>query len=342
MDMEYADDIAIICEDSQEAQNTLDRLEALFLQFGMVFAATKRKVLLQDWQNATRPLTLGDDQLRVVDKFMYLGCCIGADGMSHEVANRITKAQGVLKIADFGLARLTVSSVRPDRPTRYTARVVTLWYRPPEILLNDRSYGRPVDLWGAGCIMAELWTRYPIMQGDNELAQLNLIIQLCGSITPEIWPSVKHLEAFQKAKLPRDVKRHVKEKLTPQISCPSAVDLIDKLLVLDPSKRLDADQALSHDFFHEDPPPSDLSSLSKSGNCYLEYSGQVNRTRHLAGNNYRGVPPAHNFAQRRLPGPIGIPPGLSIQQPQGGAAGHYRYRGLPPDEDSSNISDRIF
>ncbi|KAF6774702.1 hypothetical protein AHF37_07483 [Paragonimus kellicotti] len=148
--------------------------------------------------------------------------------------------------------------------------------------------------------MAELWTRYPIMQGDNELAQLNLIIQL-------------------------------------------SVDLIDKLLVLDPSKRLDADQALSHDFFHEDPPPSDLSSLSKSGNCYLEYSGQVNRTRHLAGNNFRGVPPAHNFGQRRLPGPIGIPPGLSIQQPpQGAAAGHYRYRGLPPDEDSSNISDRIF
>ncbi|KAF5396552.1 Cell division protein kinase 9 [Paragonimus heterotremus] len=81
-----------------------------------------------------------------------------------KTSNILIDRKGVLKIADFGLARLTVSSVRPDRPTRYTARVVTLWYRPPEILLNDRSYGRPVDLWGAGCIMAELWTRYPIMQ----------------------------------------------------------------------------------------------------------------------------------------------------------------------------------
>jgi serine/threonine-protein kinase BUR1 len=47
---------------------------------------------------------------------------------------------------------------------RYTNRVVTLWYRPPELLLGERYYGPPVDMWGAGCIMAEMWTRSPIMQ----------------------------------------------------------------------------------------------------------------------------------------------------------------------------------
>lgn len=47
---------------------------------------------------------------------------------------------------------------------RFTNRVVTLWYRPPELLLGERNYGPPVDLWGAGCIMAEMWTRSPIMQ----------------------------------------------------------------------------------------------------------------------------------------------------------------------------------
>lgn len=72
--------------------------------------------------------------------------------------------QGILKIADFGLARNTIQPLCPDRKTRYTGGVVTLWYRPPEILLNDRYYGKPVDMWGAGCIMAELWTKYPIMQ----------------------------------------------------------------------------------------------------------------------------------------------------------------------------------
>ncbi|CAH8608116.1 unnamed protein product [Schistosoma intercalatum] len=255
-----------------------------------------------------------------------------------KTSNILIDREGVLKIADFGLARLTVTSIRPDRASRYTGRVVTLWYRPPEILLNDRYYGRPVDIWGAGCIMAELWTNYPIMQGENELLQLNLIIQLCGSITPEVWPAVQNLETYQKIKLPKDVKRHVKEKLTPQIPCSSAVDLIDKLLVLDPNKRLDADQALSHDFFHEDPPPGDLSCLSKNGASFLEYLGQANRARRGLANNYRNVANP-NFPTRRgpnvmVPGPL--PNQQIINQP------YQRYRGLPPDQDSSNINDRIF
>lgn len=177
-----------------------------------------------------------------------------------------------------------------------------------------------------------------ILKGENELLQLNLIIQLCGSITPEVWPTVQNLETYQKIKLPKDVKRHVKEKLTPQIPCPSAVDLIDKLLVLDPNKRLDADQALSHDFFHEDPPPGDLSCLSKNGASFLEYLGQANRARRGLANNYRNVANP-NFPARRgpnvmVPGPV--PNQQIINQP------YQRYRGLPPDQDSSNINDRIF
>lgn len=75
----------------------------------------------------------------------------------------------MLKIADFGLARTTVAPLFPDRPVRYTSRVVTLWYRPPEILLNDKNYGKAVDMWGVGCIMVELWTKFPIMQVSHFL-----------------------------------------------------------------------------------------------------------------------------------------------------------------------------
>lgn len=53
-------------------------------------------------------------------------------------------------------------------------------------LAGERDYGPPIDLWGAGCIMAEMWTRSPIMQGNTEQHQLTLISQLCGSITTEV------------------------------------------------------------------------------------------------------------------------------------------------------------
>jgi len=74
-----------------------------------------------------------------------------------KAANVLITKNGVLKLADFGLAR--AFSAKNGHSNRYTNRVVTLWYRPPELLLGDRNYGPPVDLWGAGCIMAEMWTR---------------------------------------------------------------------------------------------------------------------------------------------------------------------------------------
>ena len=125
-----------------------------------------------------------------------------------KAANVLITKTGILKLADFGLAR-AFSATKNGQPNRYTNRVVTLWYRPPELLLGDRNYGPPVDLWGAGCIMAEMWTRSPIMQGSTEQQQLTLISQLCGSITPEVWPSVTDLDLFNKVELIKGQKRKV-------------------------------------------------------------------------------------------------------------------------------------
>lgn len=63
-----------------------------------------------------------------------------------------------------------------------------------ELLLGDRNYGPPVDMWGAGCIMAEMWTRSPIMQGNTEQQQIIFISQLCGSFTPDV--SMSHNSNF--------------------------------------------------------------------------------------------------------------------------------------------------
>lgn len=175
-----------------------------------------------------------------------------------KAANILITKNGTLKLADFGLARALASSKGPNK---YTNRVVTLWYRPPELLLGERNYASPVDMWGAGCIMAELWTRSPILQGNSEQHQLTLICQLCGSLTPEEWPDIERLELYSKMELPKLQKRRVKERLKPYVKDPYALDLLDKLLCLDPKKRMDADAALNHDFFWSDPMPADLGKM---------------------------------------------------------------------------------
>ncbi|KAG7273765.1 hypothetical protein CRUP_003265 [Coryphaenoides rupestris] len=194
-----------------------------------------------------------------------------------KAANVLITRDGVLKLADFGLAR-AFSLAKNSQGNRYTNRVVTLWYRPPELLLGERDYGPPIDLWGAGCIMAEMWTRSPIMQGNTEQHQLTLISQL-----NTVWPEVdKKYELYQKMELPKGQKRKVKERLKAYVKDAYALDLIDKLLVLDPVQRIDSDDALNHDFFWSDPMPSDLKNMLSTHNTSMfEYLAPPRRRGHM-------------------------------------------------------------
>lgn len=130
-------------------------------------------------------------------------------------ANLLINNQGQLKLADFGLARTlrhlagaTVAGGAPaagstggeagadamGAPQAYTNRVITLWYRPPELLLGATFYGTEVDMWSAGCILPELFARKPLLGGsDDELGQLASIFHLCGSPEPDVWPDAQQL-----------------------------------------------------------------------------------------------------------------------------------------------------
>ena len=116
-----------------------------------------------------------------------------------------------------------------------------------------------------------------VLKGKTEQHQLTEIIQLCGAITPEIWPGVENLDLYTKMELPKVSKRRLIEKLKnwdPKncVTDPYACDLVDKLLLLDPSKRIDTNAALDHDFFWNDPMPCSLEKmLSNHAQSMFEY-----------------------------------------------------------------------
>ncbi|KAK4759211.1 hypothetical protein SAY87_022342 [Trapa incisa] len=171
-------------------------------------------------------------------------------------SNLLIDNDGILKIADFGLA----SFFDPNHKQPMTSRVVTLWYRPPELLLGATDYSVGVDLWSAGCILAELLAGKPIMPGRTEVEQLHKIFKLCGSPSEEYWKKSKlpHATIF---KPQQSYKRCIRE--TFKDFPPSSMPLIDTLLAIDPADRLTATDALRSEFFSTKPYACDPSSLPK-------------------------------------------------------------------------------
>lgn len=166
--------------------------------------------------------------------------------------NLLIDSKGVIKLADFGLARAFGIPVRV-----YTHEVVTLWYRAPEVLLGSVRYSTPVDVWSIGTIFAEIATKKPLFHGDSEIDQLFRIFRALGTPNNEIWPEVESLQDYKNTfpkwkggNLAASVKNIDKDGL----------DLLSKMLLYDPAKRISARKALLHPYFND----LDKSSLPAS------------------------------------------------------------------------------
>ncbi|XP_018320996.1 cyclin-dependent kinase 7 [Agrilus planipennis] len=166
--------------------------------------------------------------------------------------NLLINGSGILKVADFGLAKLYGS---PNRLN--THQVVTRWYRSPELLYGAKQYGVCVDMWAVGCILAELLLRVPFLPGESDLDQLTKIFQVLGNPTEENWPGVKTLSDYIEFKPFQPVPlKHIFTAAGDDL-----LDVIASMFVLDPSKRKTCTEVLKMPFFNNKPAPTINSKL---------------------------------------------------------------------------------
>ncbi|XP_041352571.1 cyclin-dependent kinase 8-like isoform X2 [Gigantopelta aegis] len=177
--------------------------------------------------------------------------------------------RGRVKIADMGFARLFNSPLKPLADLDPV--VVTFWYRAPELLLGARHYTKAIDIWAIGCIFAELLTSEPIFhcrQEDIKTSnpyhhdQLDRIFNVMGFPQDKDWEDIRKMPEHQQ--LMKDFKRstYVNCNLNKYMekhkvkSDSKAFHLLQKLLTMDPTKRITSEQAMADPYFREEPLPS--------------------------------------------------------------------------------------
>lgn len=157
--------------------------------------------------------------------------------------NLLINNKGQLKLADFGLARAFGIPVNT-----FSNEVVTLWYRAPDVLLGSRTYNTSIDIWSAGCIMAEMYTGRPLFPGTTNEDQLQKIFRLMGTPSERSWPGISqfpeykpnfHIYATQDLRM-----------ILPQVD-QMGLDLLSRMLQLRPEMRISAVDALSHLWFRD-------------------------------------------------------------------------------------------
>jgi CTD kinase subunit alpha len=168
-----------------------------------------------------------------------------------KAANILISKTGVLKFADFGLARFYQKRQKQD----YTNRVITIWYRPPELLLGETQYGPAVDIWSAACVLVEIFTRHAIFPGDGgEINQLDKIYAVLGTPSRHEWPGLVDLQWYELLRPSHKIPSTFEEKYGNRIVSPEAFELLKAMFMYDPANRPTAADVLEHPYFTTEAP----------------------------------------------------------------------------------------
>jgi cell cycle related kinase len=172
-------------------------------------------------------------------------------------SNLLISEHNIIKIADFGLARVIVGKEEgcsdEEEKCPLSLEIATRWYKAPELLLGSKNYGKGIDLWAIGCIFAQMITQTPLFPGTNDLDQLFKIIKVLGTPSPISWPHFQNLPDYSKLNFPIYDPVHF-GLILPNAST-QAVNLLQAFLTYDPQKRIPVKHALKHDYFFTKPLP---------------------------------------------------------------------------------------
>ncbi|KAJ3301656.1 TFIIH complex serine/threonine-protein kinase subunit kin28 [Blyttiomyces sp. JEL0837] len=168
--------------------------------------------------------------------------------------NLLIASDGQLKLADFGLSRDFADTTKP-----MTSQVVTRWYRAPELILGAQYYGYGVDIWAVGCIFAELMLRTPYLAADTDLGQLQVIFSALGTPSEEDWPGFNDLPDKKNLEFKQYPRTPLKTLFTAAGN--DSLDLLERMLIYDPTKRITAADALEHFYFRNMPRPTPPAKL---------------------------------------------------------------------------------
>jgi len=173
-------------------------------------------------------------------------------------SNVLITGKGELKLCDFGLSREFAG------PGNYSTRVITLWYRPPELLLGTRNYDQRVDVWSAGCIFGEMLAGFPLFPESSEPKVFQKICERCGASTEDAWPEhLRGLPQWEKF-APRKPAEGDAIDIFGELQAKhgtAAAELLRATLELDPGKRIGTEEILQHRYFSQEPMPCQPSEI---------------------------------------------------------------------------------